>query len=650
MCRPFSLTFLVLICIHLICVPGISQTTADLLNSFKKRDGVLTDSNQIALTNKLAEKYFYNHPDSAMAFGKTSLRFAKKYDIKIETAKAYNIIAKVYYITGSFFESLSYADSAMAISKQIGFKSGIANAINTRGLIYLGQDRIIDALPEFKKALIINKQLKDSSRIAVNYFNIGLSYDHLHQYENAFANLNKALQIAQACNDGHVGQMVLNRIGETHYHSRNYEQALFYYNSVLSFAAYQDNWERGFAYSGLAQTFYELKEYRQALGYARKSFVLTKELKAKWDIERAATILSKCYAALGDYKQAYTYQSVARAYSDSLLNEKKEREINYLHLREKRAENLELIRENESNRKEIKNVRTIIYLTTLFSIALVILLVLLRRNIAHKNALNKALQESNNEIRQQKDEIQAQQEELVTLNKTKDRILSVIGHDLRSPFASIIQALEMIRSGDLNKHDQFQLFEEFHRQVSLVFDLINNLLMWANSQKMGVITKYEKVDLTQASENVLSLYKSSALQKKQRLLHHFEDTLYIEADENHVRIILQNIISNAIKFTPDHGTIALFYTTENNFIAIHIQDNGRGMSVRKLTQLFQSAGRAISENGTNNEPGTGLGLLLIKQFIEENKGRIEVRSEEGKGCEFIVYFKAYLYERSSLGV
>lgn len=640
--RTFSpvLFIAVILSITIFSNASYGQHLSELIIHFNQFKGRPTDSIQVSVCNKLAEKYLYNHPDSAVLFGKIALKGAKKLQLSRQKAKAYNQIAKTYYITGSYFESLSYADSALALSRENDFKPEIATAINTRGLIYLGQNRFTEAIPEFSKALVLNEQLKDSARIAANYFNIGLAYDELRQFEKAFSNLEKALMVAKRCKDGHLNQMSLNRIGETYYHAKNYKQALYYFRSALGFAAYQDKWEEGFAYSGMAQVLYEMKQYPQALDYAAQSYALMKKLNADWDTERAAHILSKCYAALKNYQKAYEYQAIARAYGDSILNEKKEQEINYLHLQDKKAENLELVTENEHSRQVIQNNRIVIILTTLFSLLLLATLFFLRRNIIRKNALNQELKHRNTEIEHQKEEIQAQREELVSINRTKDRVLSVIGHDLRSPFASVRQALQLIRSGDIDKAAQEMLFENFHRQIGLVSELIDNLLAWASSQQSGQTIRYKKVNLTEATQKVISLYKFSFEQKKQRILYTCQKDVFIEADENHVKIILQNILSNAIKFTPQNGTIKVFYTQEKDFVAIHIQDNGMGMSGEKLAALFKASGVAINEKGTEREPGTGLGLLLIKQFVKENKGRIEVKSEKDKGSEFIVYFKS----------
>ncbi|MCH5720040.1 histidine kinase dimerization/phospho-acceptor domain-containing protein [Niabella hibiscisoli] len=126
-----------------------------------------------------------------------------------------------------------------------------------------------------------------------------------------------------------------------------------------------------------------------------------------------------------------------------------------------------------------------IILSSLFSMVLVALLLLLKRNVSQKNTLNQALQLRNEEILQQKKEVLDQKEKLVAINQVKDRILSVIGHDLRSPFTSVIQAMELIKSGVLDEEDKEFVFENFHRQVVSLSELINNLLVWAVSLQTG---------------------------------------------------------------------------------------------------------------------------------------------------------------------
>ncbi|TFF40300.1 tetratricopeptide repeat-containing sensor histidine kinase [Mucilaginibacter psychrotolerans] len=637
--------YLIPACISLLfislCAKGQTPTTAlAQLKNARMKPGYATDTNSVVLLNTLAEKYFYQNPDSALLLAKEALQLSKNQHFDKGTASAQNNIARSYYILGSYFPSLSASDEAMAISQKIGFKKGIGASYNNKGLIYLAQDRMHDAIPEFEKSLTYAEMLKDSTRIAGNNFNIGLCYDEIKQFDKAFIHLKKGKAIAEKIKDWHTIQMILNRMGETYYHSSNYPLALKHYTLALNYKPYQDNWEKSFAYSGLGQTYYAMDRYREAVTNTEKGLALSLSLKAGWDIQRAYNILAKSYAATGDYKNAYTSEANSKRYADSLFTEAKEIEINYRHLQEKKAENLKLLKENQINKQSIDLNRLLIALVSLFALSMVIILFVIVRSIKHKSALNKELMASNAAIALQKEEISSQREALVAINQTKDQVFSVIGHDLRSPFASILQALELIRYGDLDEDEQHTVFEDFYKQVTLVTGMINNLLVWANSQQMGGKLSLEEIDLVAMVNEVLSVFGFFSKNKSQQVLHTVTAPIRIQADPGHVRIILQNVVGNAIKFTPQNGIIEVFYTEAPGMHAVHIKDNGVGMSAEKLDKLFKVTGKAISEQGTDKEAGTGLGLMLIKQFTEENGGRMEVNSQPSMGSEFIIYFKA----------
>jgi signal transduction histidine kinase len=618
---------------------GDSREFLTRLKKAKPQAGYKTDTGNVVLLNTLAEKYFYSNPDSALLFAKDALALAKTQHFEKGAAAAHNNIARAYYILGSYFPSLTASDEAMAISQKIGYSAGIGASYNNKGLIYLAQDRMQDAIYEFDKSLSYAVQLKDSIRIASNYFNIGLCYDEIKQFNKAFYNLKKGRGVAEKAKAWHVNQMIFNRMGETYYHAKNYSLALKYYTLALGFKHYQDNWERGFAYSGIGQTYYAMGRYADAVKNTEKGLALSLSLKAGWDVQRAYNILAKSYAATYDYKNAYTNQVLSKNYADSLFTAAKETEINYLHLQEKKTENLRLTRENEVSRQANKLNQLLIAFISSVALFLTVVLFLIIRSSKHKSALNRELQASNAAIVSQAAEISKQREELIATNQTKDQVFSVIGHDLRSPFASILQALEIIRYGGLDKEERDVVFEGFYKQVTVVTGMINNLLMWANSQQMGRKLNFETTSLTDVVTEVLSVFTFFSKNKNQHIAHNPAPPVFIQADLSHVRIILQNIIGNAIKFTPQNGIIELFYTKKDGFSAVHIKDNGVGMAEEKLSKLFKVSGHAISEQGTDKEAGTGLGLMLIKQFTEENGGRMEVKSVVGEGSEFIIYFK-----------
>jgi signal transduction histidine kinase len=252
------------------------------------------------------------------------------------------------------------------------------------------------------------------------------------------------------------------------------------------------------------------------------------------------------------------------------------------------------------------------------------------------------LKESHSAITLQNDELEFHRKQLLASNRTKDQVLAVIGHDLKTPFATAQQSIGLIRSGDLDTDEQEMVLEAFEKQVIQVSQMLNDLLSWAYSQQGGAKLNKEPLDLSAVVEEVLQVYDAPVKGKALSLLHGKNgDKLLVLADHPRLKIILQNIIGNAIKFTPRGGTITITYTRNDTYTAVHIRDSGNGISDEKKALLFKSFGQAISEPGTENETGTGLGLLLVQEFIRENGGNIEVVSEPGKGAEFVVSFPAF---------
>ena len=278
-----------------------------------------------------------------------------------------------------------------------------------------------------------------------------------------------------------------------------------------------------------------------------------------------------------------------------------------------------------------------LFFRNIIAAATVIFVIFIIFSNRQKSTLNKVLKKQNDDILLQKEEISRQKEVLDQLNSTKNQLFSVISHDLRSPFAAILQSIDAIRAGDITAREQEQLLEDFYRQVNLVTTMVNNLLAWAHSQQDGIKCHPVMLDVTAVTDEIISVSGYLAKNKDIFLDHQHGGAQPVLADADHVRIIMQNLVGNAIKFTRRGGVVQIYYTVDAGFVAIHVKDSGVGIKADKLSRLFKVTGKEISGYGTNNEAGAGLGLALIKQFTDANNGKLDVQSKYGEGSEFIVY-------------
>jgi two-component system sensor histidine kinase/response regulator len=225
--------------------------------------------------------------------------------------------------------------------------------------------------------------------------------------------------------------------------------------------------------------------------------------------------------------------------------------------------------------------------------------------------------------------------ELNELNASKDKFFSIIAHDLKNPFNTIIGFSDMMKESiRLNDPATFYEYTEMINTSAIqTLRLLENLLEWANSQRGNLSFTPVPVNLSEIVKDEFIMVDEMATGKNIELKSFIPETLTFVADKNMIRTILRNLITNAVKFTHKNGQVQVNAINYNDNIEISVSDNGIGMSKETIAKLFRIDAN-LSTRGTENEKGTGLGLFLCKEFAEKHNGNIWVESEEGKGSTF----------------
>ncbi|MFA8341623.1 MAG: ATP-binding protein [Rhodothermaceae bacterium] len=227
--------------------------------------------------------------------------------------------------------------------------------------------------------------------------------------------------------------------------------------------------------------------------------------------------------------------------------------------------------------------------------------------------------------------------ELKQLSATKDKFFSIIAHDLKNPLMALTGYSEILDEEleTLTQEDVKQFAGSIKKLSKNLTGLIENLLSWAGVQANKILFEPESIKIKPIVENIIALCQPSVEQKEITIVNNVDAELYLICDWNMINTVIRNIVSNAIKFTKKNGTITISNFDEKNFNCISIKDNGVGMKENEISQLFKIE-KHFTKQGTNKEKGTGLGLLLCKEFIDKHNGKIEVKSELEKGSEFII--------------
>ncbi|MBK6345300.1 MAG: HAMP domain-containing histidine kinase [Bacteroidales bacterium] len=242
-------------------------------------------------------------------------------------------------------------------------------------------------------------------------------------------------------------------------------------------------------------------------------------------------------------------------------------------------------------------------------------------------------------IRQQQEELALHNSKLVVAagelkeaNRTKDKLFSIISHDLRGPFATLNDLIRYLHSGDINEKEFRELLPDLSKQTEITTELLENLLSWSRSNLKGAVMIPEKIELAEMAENIIQLYHHQAGVKGLMVINDILTEHRVIADRGMISLVFRNLISNAIKFSENSGIIVLSSSSENQKVRITIQDSGTGIPSDKIPLLFGD--QYYTTTGTAGEKGTGLGLSLCKDFIERNGGEIFVENMTDKGSRF----------------
>ena len=243
------------------------------------------------------------------------------------------------------------------------------------------------------------------------------------------------------------------------------------------------------------------------------------------------------------------------------------------------------------------------------------------------------------ELKRARDIITGQNDRLKYLNDTKDKFFSIISHDLRSPFTILHGFAKHLQTNymDMNDESRQELIRAMTASAAQTLKLIENLLQWAKVQLNNMKCDPREISLSEIFDDNAHLFKSNAVIKNIVIKTKVYDEDYAFADYDMINLVVRNLISNALKFTGNGGEIlveALKKNDNEDTVEVRVSDNGIGIKAGNLEKLFRIDSH-FTTDGTANEPGTGLGLILCREFVEKNGGKIRAESESGKGSKFI---------------
>jgi signal transduction histidine kinase len=473
------------------------------------------------------------------------------------------------------------------------------------------------------RALDLNKKINNRRNQITNHMSFGILYKNWGKYDLAEENFSKVLEISEELDNTISEIQGLYNFGLLYDEMGEYDKAIEMFEQSLAMsrefgigigAYYNQN--------GLANVYVDLGNNEEAVELFEEALSIAESVGAQDLIRETVNSLHQTYEKMGDTLRAYPYLKRYMAMRDSLAETERENAL----ARQEVELGLRLERENrelaeEAFRAEERNLKITISLLAILLVVLMITIWLYR----NKKQMNSKLRN--------------QTEELMGVNKEKDKLLSVLSHDLRSPLSNIKGVVYLIRENVLKGKDINKALDEIDAKLQNGINTLTNYLQWAQSQRQGIEAEIEAVDIQQTVQNVQEEFSMAARNKNVIILNNVRENSRVLGDPHLMSVVLRNLISNAVKFVPTDGSGKVILESEEskNEVLIRVIDNGEGIPENQKKNIFKAFMPGSKDSG--GERGTGLGLSICKDLIEKQGGSIHFESTPGEGTTFTLHMQ-----------
>lgn len=586
----------------------------------------------------------------------------------------------MYELIANYNLASSYLKQALDIKKRIKDEPGIAGCYNNMGMVADDIGKSSRALDNYFQALSINIKLHNKLDAASNYNNIGTVMQDLEIYPKSLEYYQQAIKLWQETHSIHGISVAYQNIGEILMAEKNYDQAIAYLSKSMKLNKEQGD-QNGISLlcSDFGLCYANKKQYHTSLNYFSQALKIATNYKIDFNKAYAYIGFATVYNMQADYQDAYRYALLGKRLSDrlgglgiripatlqlsnalgglkkfeayevrkqyddlkdSLKSDESVQKLTSFNLESNFAEKQRQIAEQHQRMDDLykQKIQRRGLLSAIFFVIILgmgaILIVYYRAKLKQKK-INIILEVKNHEVLQQKADINEQAKKLNDSNILKDRLISVLAHDLRAPLSTLRGLFTLLEDNSISQEQFLNMIPKALKKLEYTSDFLDTLLFWINSQMENFNNSPKSFSIKDIVIQMITNYNEQTTNKGITLIDNVPASLTVLADPDSIRIVIRNLITNAIKFSGQNDTISINASQQDeNYILFSVKDTGVGMSETQRDKLFKS--KVESGAGTNQESGTGMGLLFCRELVEKCDGKIWVQSEPGQGTEFFL--------------
>lgn len=580
---------------------------------------------------------FYAMADYAMAIDLISQSLEIKKEIADSKAmvQAMNNLGVLYQLIGDYDNAINMLNSSLSIRRDANDTVGVARSLSniSAAIQKAGKpEKALEILEEAKELYLL---LADTNGLASVYNNMGTVFQLLNNFEQAHSYFLLSLELKDEKRDPRFVANSYNNLGMTSVALGQFQDAFQYYKQALTIRErIGDQYGLATVNTNLGELHRKQGSYRKAEEHLLAAQEIARRNRFNQVLQRCLDELSILYAAQEIYEKAYRYALEASNLKDTLFSKELNQRIAELDMQRKTEitykENQMLRLDNQLKAYAIQRSRYVVIGSIIFSLFFVVLLVLIWIRLKEKRKLNRQLQRT-------VDLLQKSEKDLKESNDAKDKVFSVISHDLISPFNSMLGFSDLLIKSydDYDDKTKKEFLESIQQSASDTFKLLENLLYWGRINTGKIKHNPINSDLSAYVNDSLRFFAETIDTKQIRIHTDVPDDTVVFADPDMLIMMLNNLISNALKFTHQGGEIHITAKSGKNGVELIVKDTGIGIPPKWQEDLFL-VDKKHKREGTAKEKGPGLGLSLVHALVRKNEGEIWVKSEEGKGSSFYI--------------
>ncbi len=581
-----------------------------------------------------------NNNEEGIEYLKAALKLCNKDKYLQNKADLSNNLGVAYERRGNYSTALEYYRSCLSIMEEIGSEQNLLNPINNMANIYLelGNDSL--ALINYMKVKEIANRTKNPQLEATALINLGNLHYTNKDLTKSYQFANDAFEILKNIPESYLHSVLYLNIGAIEKDLGNFDKALEFLNKSLEISNklhFINSINESKLY--IAEVYLQQNKFSQAKKLALEAYYSAQENHNLDFSYKTALILGKACKGMNETKNALKfydlYEKHYSQFSDT-LNTKQNKTFAYRYeLQKNNAKNKQLLLQQKIQEQEILTKEQQIYqqkiliiLGFVVGISLSIITGLYMFKTKAKHKTNRILELKNKEI-------QEKNMHLLNENKFKNKLFSIVSHDIKSPLISLHNFLTLLEMDDLNEKEKEELRNETMAKTEITLNMVEDLLLWTKQQLNDNPVQYSQINFCQLLDEVLGMFSSIAKEKNLEIVKACESNIWISSDPNIVKMLIRNLISNSLKFTPSGGKITIGLNKTKEDFTISVKDTGKGIPPEHQSKIFDEED-IYSSSGDHMELGHGIGLKLCKYFVEKNKGEIWFDSDPGKGTSFFV--------------